>query len=55
MGEVVKWLIVAYLAAGGLASIAVVGKPRGPMTGTDATIVIVLVTLAIVGILIFWE
>jgi hypothetical protein len=53
-GEIVKWLIVAFVAFGALATVATVGKPRKPTTGSVAAVSVLLSALIIAAVLIFW-
>jgi hypothetical protein len=55
MGEVVKWVFVAWLVFGSILTVTQVGKPRKPLTGGVAAIVVVVCALEIVAILAYWE
>lgn len=51
----VKWSIVALLAANALATVAVVGKPRRPLVGSDAAGIVFWYAAIAVLIAVFWR
>jgi hypothetical protein len=51
--SLVMWIVVAILALGALVSVATVGKPRKPMTGGAAALVVIIDAALIVAIL--WD
>jgi hypothetical protein len=54
MADIVKWLIVAWLAIGALLTIGSIGKPRKPIEPSTAVIGAVLTTGIIVAVIAYW-
>lgn len=52
--EIVKWVIVAYMALNALACVTAVGKPRGPLTGGQAATAVAINTLMVCAIVAWW-
>jgi len=55
MAFIAKWLIVTMLAAGALAIISTVGKPRKPNTGGSAAVSVAIIALEILAIVMWWH
>ena len=53
--QVVKWVMVAMMAFGALTSITMVGKPRKPLDGTTAAVIVVAQAAYITAILTMWD
>jgi len=51
----VKWLLVAWLAFGALASVAMIGRPRKPIDHGQAMANVLVSAAWIVAIIIAWE
>jgi len=46
----VAWALVGFIALGSLLAVSIVGKPRTPLTGLTAAVVLVLNGLQVWGI-----
>lgn len=44
------WILAAYLAVGALLAVASVGKPKQPLTGGTAAVVVLIVAAEVVGL-----
>ncbi len=49
------WCVIVLQVVGTLAAIALIGKPRKPVTAAQAITVTILNTLIVISILAFWD